>query len=106
MEVKAVRNNVVVTDLETGEKKTATGIVVLDDSNIEAGERGIRPRWAKVHAVGPENTDVKVGEWILLEHGRWTEGQTLRMGDEEMRIWLADPEGIMGVSESGKPEGL
>jgi len=106
MNLRPIRDKVIVTDLEHGEKKTKAGIIVLDDSTVAAGERGIRPRWARVYAVGPEQTDVKAGDWILLEHGRWSLGQThTDETGEEIRIWLADHESMLAVSEI-KPEEL
>jgi len=55
--------------MEFGEMKTATGIIIQSD---DGKNHGIKPRWGKVFAVGPEQKDVKVGDWILVEHGRWT----------------------------------
>jgi hypothetical protein len=31
--------------------------------------------------VGPEQTEVKVGEWICIEHGRWTRTIELEQDD-------------------------
>ena len=105
MNLKPLHDKVIVTDLERGEKKTKAGVILLDDSTVAAGERGIRPRWARVYAVGPEQKDVSVGEWILLEHGRWTVGQDLTHDDGEVtRVWLADNEAILAVSEVNPEE--
>ena len=104
MNLKPIHDKVIVTELERGEKKTKAGIIIMDDSTVAAGERGIRPRWARVYAVGPEQTDVAVGEWILLEHGRWTLGQDLTDENGEVtRIWLADHDAILAVADE-KPE--
>ena len=105
MNLKPLHDKVIVTDLERGEKKTKAGVILLDDSTVAAGERGIRPRWARVYAVGPEQKDVSVGEWILLEPGRWTVGQDLTHDDGEVtRVWLADNEAILAVSEVNPEE--
>ena len=104
MKLTPIHDKVIVTDLERGEKTSKGGIIMLDDSTVAAGERGIRPRWARVYAVGPDQTDVAVGEWILLEHGRWTLGQDLTGDDgETTRIWLADHEAILAVADE-KPD--
>lgn len=104
MRLTPIHDKVIVTDLERGEKTTKTGIIIMDDSTVAAGERGIRPRWARVYAVGPEQKDVTVGEWILLEHGRWTLGQDLTEENGEItRIWLADHEAILAVADE-RPE--
>ena len=48
----------------------------------------------------PQQKDVKVGEWILLEHGRWTRGVTVVEEDgTEITIRRADTKAILMVSE-------
>lgn len=101
-----IGNKIILINMDTGFKKM-NGLIHLDDSTMASGERGIRPRWAEVYAVGPEQTDVKVGDWVLMDHGRWSEGQTFRLSEtEELRFWLGDPNGILGVSTTGKPAEL
>jgi co-chaperonin GroES (HSP10) len=101
MKLKPIHNKVIVTDLQHGEQTTKSGLIILDDSTTDAGDRGIKPRWAKVYATGPEQKDVKVGDWILLEHGRWSLGQDLDIeGEDKLRIWLADHEAILAVSDA------
>jgi co-chaperonin GroES (HSP10) len=104
MNLRPIHDKVIVTELDRGEKTTKSGIILLDDSTVEAGERGIRPRWARVYAVGPEQVDVTANQWILLEHGRWSLGQDLTdSSGETVRIWLADHESILAVADE-KPE--
>ena len=64
-----LKDNVLVSEMDFGMQTTAAGIVLHSDNGKSAG---VKPRWAKVWAVGPTQTDVNVGEWILIEHGRWT----------------------------------
>ena len=105
MNLRPIHDKVIVTELEHGERKTKAGIIMLDDSTVEAGERAIRPRWARVYAVGPEQADVKENQWILLEHGRWSLGQDLTLENgEAIRIWLADHAAILAVSEEKPTE--
>lgn len=68
-EFRPLHDKVFVTDMEFGEEVTTSGIV-LQSGNGKS--EGIHPRWGRVWAVGPEQQDVKVGEWILVEHSRWT----------------------------------
>ena len=105
MSLKPIHDKVIITDLEHGQRKNKAGLILLDDSTVEAGERAIRPRWARVHAVGPKNKDVKVDDWILLEHGRWSLGQDLSEveGEKPIRIWLADHDAILAIADE-KPE--
>jgi co-chaperonin GroES (HSP10) len=73
-----IRDHIIVSDMNFEERTLASGIVIPgDDGKTE----GIRHRWCKVWAIGNEQKDVKVGEWLLVEHGRWTRGFTLE--DEE-----------------------
>jgi co-chaperonin GroES (HSP10) len=64
-----IRDNVFVTDMSFDEQLSAGGIVIPSD---DGKDNGIKPRWGRVYAVGKDQHDVKVGEWILMEHGRWT----------------------------------
>lgn len=73
-----IRDHVIVEDMYFGEQKTNNGIIILDDNGKDFG---IKPRWARVYAVGPEQKDVSVGEYVLVEHGRWTRGFDLERED-------------------------
>ena len=102
--LRPLRSNVIVTNLERGERLSTGGIIIVDD---DGKDHGIRPRWAQVYAIGPEQKDVKVGDWILMQHGRWTTGLDLTLkGQEPFRVWRADAEGILGVSTNGKPPNI
>jgi|SRR6056300_146029 co-chaperonin GroES (HSP10) len=68
--VRPIHADVLVCDMHFGEMKTASGLYIPSD---DAKAHGVKPRWAKVYAKGPENNDpYNVGDWILIEHGRWT----------------------------------
>lgn len=103
--INPLGNQIILINLEHGEKKTAAGLIIADDSTISAGDRGIKPRWAEVYAVGPEQKDVVVGQWVLMEHGRWSVGQTFDAGDTEIKFWVGDTNGVMGTSDV-KPLGM
>ncbi len=79
--LKPIRDHVLISDMEFDELKTESGIVIPSQ---DGKDTGIRPRWGKVYAVGPEQQDVKVGQWIYVEHGRWTRGIKIQddSGDE------------------------
>ena len=98
--IRALHNNVIVRDMSFESRQLSSGIVLLaDDGKTD----GIRPRWARVYAVGPEQTDVTVGQWVLLEHGRWSRGIKIQQDGEEFTIRRADPEAIMMISDE-QPE--
>jgi co-chaperonin GroES (HSP10) len=67
--IRPLGNKVFVSDMEFGGQKTVSGIYIPEDNGKSSG---IHPRWGRVWAVGDEQKDVSVGEWICIEHGRWT----------------------------------
>jgi co-chaperonin GroES (HSP10) len=92
-----IRDNVLITDMDFGEQTTASGLVILSD---DGKSEGVKSRWGRVWAVGPDQQDVKVGEWILLEHGRWTRGVTVVEEDgTEITIRRADINAILMVTD-------
>ena len=106
-QLKPLGDKIILTNIEKGEKVTKGGIIIADDSTTAAGERGIRPRWAEVYAIGPKQKDVNVGDWVLMDHGRWTEEHQLTDDNgEKISVLMGDPNGILGVSTDGKPENL
>lgn len=92
-----IRDNILVTDMNFDARVTAGGIVLPSD---DGKSEGVRHRWGRVWAVGPEQKDVSVGEWILLEHGRWTRGIKVENEDgNEIVIRRADLKAILMVSD-------
>ena len=96
-----IRDNILITDMEFGEEKTKGGIVI---QSLDGKSEGIKSRWGRVWAIGPEQHDVKVGEWILLEHGRWTRAVTVvDSNGDEIIIRRADIKAILAVADN-KPD--
>lgn len=96
----ALKDYVIVRDMNFDGRKLSSGIVLMNDDRTTAG---IRPRWAQVYATGPDQTDVKPGEWVLVEHGRWTRGVKVEISGEEMTIRRVDPANIIFVSDEAPP---
>ena len=94
--IKPLGKNVIVRDMNFEARTLDSGIVLLGD---DGKTDGIRPRWAQVYTVGPDQTDVTVGQWVLLEHGRWSRGIKITKDGEEFTIRRADPDSIMMVSD-------
>jgi co-chaperonin GroES (HSP10) len=92
-----IRDNILVTDMNFDVRVSKGGVVLPSD---DGKSEGVRHRWARVWAVGPQQKDVVVGEWILLEHGRWTRGITVvdENGDEVV-IRRADINAILMVTD-------
>ena len=98
-----IKNRVIVSDMYFGEQKTKFGLIIKDDDGTT---RGIYPRWGKVHAKGPENNDdYNVGDWILVEHGRWTRSVMIDEGDGEKELRMIEAESVLAWSDI-KPEGV
>jgi co-chaperonin GroES (HSP10) len=101
--LRPIQAHILVRDMNFGEQKSAGGIVLKSD---DGKSEGVRPRWCRVFAVGPEQKDVKAGEWILVEHGRWTRGLEVEEDDgTKFTIWRVDNNGIL-MSADEKPAGI
>lgn len=96
IKVRAIRDHVIITDMYFGEMKTSSGIVIQSDN---AKAHGVKPRWGRVYKVGPEQQDVKEGQWVLVEHGRWTRKFTIDDGEGVKEIQRVDVPAIMAVSD-------
>lgn len=96
-EITPLPDHILVCEMETGERVTAGGIIVTDDNGKD---RGIRPRWCRVYKVGEKIEDIKAGDWIYVEHGRWT--WALDFTDETgtpLKLQRVDNAGILAVAE-------
>jgi co-chaperonin GroES (HSP10) len=93
--IRPLNNTVIVSDMVFDQRITSAGIVLLNDNGKSTG---IRPRWGQVYAVGPDQTDVQVGQWICVAHGRWTRG--IEIEDEQglQTLRRIDPADILLVS--------
>lgn len=101
-EIKPLHDSVIVTDMDFSGRQLNSGVILLGD---DGKTDGIRPRWAQVYAVGPKNRDVRVGQWILLEHGRWSRGIKISKDGQEITIRRADPKAIIFVADE-RPENI
>lgn len=90
--LKPLRDNVLVTDMNFEEQTTASGIIIQSD---DGKSHGVKSRWARVWAVGPEQQDVKVGEWIYIDHGRWTRGVKVEDNGQEIVIRRVETSSIL-----------
>lgn len=95
--IRALRDHILVADMNFQARRTSGGIQLLDDDGRTAG---IRPRWARVYATGPEQQDVKVGQWILVAHGRWTRGVDVEDAHGKHTIRRVDNNDILLVSDT------
>ena len=94
--LSVIKDHILVSEMAFKERKLSSGIVLLNDDGKTSG---IRPRWAKVYAVGPEQTEIQVGQWIFVEHGRWSRGIEVEVNDEQLTLRRVDPKSIIFVSD-------
>jgi co-chaperonin GroES (HSP10) len=99
-DITPLKKRVLVSDMHFGETKTAGGIILTDDDGTESG---IHPRWAKVYAVGKEQDDVRVGQWLLIAHGRWSRALKVKKDGVELEVRMIDENDILLVSDD-EPE--
>ena len=88
---------VLVTDLERG-SRIVRGIIIPDDNGKS---EGIRPRWGRIFSVGDGVVDVKPGQWVLVENGRWTRMLKVKQDDGSyIQLWGIEwPQSAMLVSD-------
>jgi len=92
-----LHDNVLVTEMNFEYRVTTSGIILPSDDGKNSG---IRPRWGKVYAVGPKQKDVTVGQWILVDHGRWTRGvEIMDESGSKKTIRKVDLKDILAVSD-------
>ena len=93
--ITPLKKRVLVSNMHFGMTKTKGGIILQDD---DGSADGVHPRWAKVYAIGKDQKDVKVGQWVLIAHGRWTrfikleDDTEVRMIDEQDILLVGDQE--------------
>ena len=95
-QLKPLRDTVIVGDMNFEERLSNGGIVLVKDNGKSSG---IRPRWGRVYAVGPDQTDIKVGTWICVEHGRWTRGIEIEDETGKQTLRRVDTNDIMMESD-------
>ena len=101
-QLKPLNDVVIVGEMTFAERFTTSGIVLLNDNGKSSG---IRPRWGRVYAVGPDQKDIKVGTWVCVEHGRWTRGIEIEDENGKQTLRRVDPKDIMMESDD-QPDDL
>ena len=94
--IRALNDSVIVEDMEFSGRTLSSGIILMNDNGTTAG---IRPRWGRVYAVGPDQRDVKIGQWICVAHGRWTRGLDIEDATGARTIRKVDPKDILLISD-------
>lgn len=74
-------------------KKTKSGIFIQDKDGTSSG---VRPRWFRIYDVGPDIDWAQKGQYVYVEHGRWTTGVNL---DEETKVYMLDNKDCLLISD-------
>lgn len=93
----AIRDHVIVHEMLFDARITNGGIYIPNDNGKG---HGIRPRWGRVYAVGPEQKNVSVGQWVMVAHGRWTRGLEIEDENGPQTVRKIDPKDILLISDS------
>ena len=102
MQVRPLSKDILIYNMDLGEQKTASGIIIQSD---DGKAHGVKPRWAQVYKVGERcELDVKVGQWILIEHGRWTRKIKIDDGEGVKEVQKVEVASVMAVSDE-RPSG-
>ncbi len=103
--IRPLRNRILVKSIDKGERISKGGIILRSADEVSDGGHGIRPRWAEVYAVGSGIDWVQPGDFVLMENGRWSRGVQVEDDGQEFDLRVADPEGILGKSDT-RPDDL
>ena len=99
-DITPLKKRVLVSHMQFGETKSKGGIILMDDDGTAGG---VHPRWAKVYAVGNQQEDVKVGQWLMIAHGRWSRAFKVAKEGVELEVRMIDENDILLVSDT-EPE--
>ena len=88
MDIKPLRKKVLIAE-NKGEVKSESGIILDDAKSVRESKTGT------VLAIGPEVTEVKVGDKVYLE---WTKAKVVKIGDAQ-RVMIEE-EDIVAVVET------
>ena len=99
-DITPLKKRVLVSHMHFGETKSKGGIILMDDDGTAGG---VHPRWAKVYAVGNQQEDVKVGQWLMIAHGRWSRAFKVAKEGVELEVRMIDENDILLVSDT-EPE--
>lgn len=93
--VKAMRNKILAEMIDDpGEEITTAGGIIL--LSKDGTEEAVRPRWFKVYSLGEDIDWLTEGAYVLVDHGRWSNGIKV---DEELKVYLLDNKDCLMVSE-------
>ena len=95
--LRAISDKVIVHGMDFGAQTLQSGIILVDE---DKKSQGLKPRWAQVYSIGPKaKTELKVGQYVMILHGRWTRGINIVDAEGEKTIRCVDLKDCMLVSD-------
>jgi co-chaperonin GroES (HSP10) len=95
--VRPLPKDLFVINMDMGEQTTSAGIVIASD---DGKAHGVKPRWAEVYKVGERcEISVKPGQWVLIEHGRWTRKIKIDDGNSEKEFQKVEVKSVIAVAD-------
>jgi len=94
--IRPLRERILAELLGLGERVTSGGIVIQSENGKD---RGVRPRWAKIHFVGEGIDWVKPGQYVLVAHGRWSRQFEAEHNGEKLKLVMLDNKEVLLVTD-------
>jgi hypothetical protein len=91
-----LKGKILVDEIDTGER-VHNGVIRLSDNMKDSG---IRPRWCHVFKVADDIDFVQPGDWILVDHGRWSRGIPVVIDGVKKNLRLVENHSISVVSDT------
>lgn len=93
--VKAMRNKILAEMIDDpGAERTTSGGIILTEK--DGTEGAVRPRWFKVYSLGEGIDWINEGAYVLVDHGRWSQGMKV---DNDLKVYLLDNKDCLMVSD-------
>ena len=94
--IRPLKERILAELLGLEQRVTASGIIIQSENGKD---RGVRPRWAKVHFVGEGIDWVKPGQYLLVAHGRWSRQFEAEHNGEKLKLVHLDNKECLLVSD-------
>ena len=97
IQIRPLPSDILVHNMDMGEQKTASGIIIQSD---DGKAHGVKPRWAQVYKIGERcEVDAVPGQWVLIEHGRWTRKIKIDDGESIKEVQKVEVKSIIAVAD-------
>lgn len=98
--IRPLRERVIAELKGLGGRYTAGGLFIPDENRKDSG---IRARWAQVHYIGEGVRDVRIGDYVLVSHGRWSREFEVDHEGQQVKMVMLDNKEILAI-HTGTPD--